>query len=92
MERNEKSEAEAEDHGRNHEVLIGENRLRFFRFCHLLLLSAGFRSYVTLAYLSELMSITNRYLTSCLSMRSKASLIFSIGMTSTSAVMFFSPQ
>jgi hypothetical protein len=43
-------------------------------------------------YFSELMSITKRYFTSCLSMRSKASLIFWIGITSTSDVIFFSPQ
>ena len=34
------------------------------------------------------MSITNRYFTSCFNMRSKASLIFWIGITSTSATMF----
>jgi hypothetical protein len=43
-------------------------------------------------YFSELMSITNRYFTSCFSIRSKASLIFWIGITSTSEVIFFSPQ
>ena len=40
-------------------------------------------------YFSELMSITKRYFTSCLNMRSKASLIFWIGITSTSATMLF---
>jgi hypothetical protein len=43
-------------------------------------------------YLRELMSMTKRYFTSCLSMRSKASLICWMGMTSTSAVMLFFPQ
>jgi len=43
-------------------------------------------------YLSELMSITKRYFTSCLSMRSKASLIFWIGITSTSDVILCLPQ
>lgn len=42
--------------------------------------------------LRERMSITKRYFTSCLNIRSKASLIFSMGMTSTSAVMLFAPQ
>ena len=44
------------------------------------------------SYFNELMSITKRYFTSCFSMRSKASLIFWIGMTSTSAVMLCRPQ
>jgi len=41
---------------------------------------------------SVLISIANRYFTSCFSSRSKASLIFCMGITSTSAVIPCWPQ
>lgn len=90
MQRDEQSQTEEEDSHRDQEVAVGQSCADLsggyhgcFEVCSILSEADYFR---------ELISITKRYFTSCFSMRSKASLIFWIGMTSTSAVMFFSPQ
>jgi CRISPR/Cas system CMR subunit Cmr6 (Cas7 group RAMP superfamily) len=91
MKGDEQSEAEAEHHCGNHEVKIAENCTDFIRRRHSVLLYSSTFAEVYV-YFNELMSITKRYFTSCFNMRSKASLIFWIGMTSMSETMFFWPQ
>lgn len=90
MQNDQEGKAETEHGNRNEEVTVGQDGSGLVVIRHGLLsvlAAIGFG-----CYFNVLMSITKRYFTSCLSIRSKASLIFWTGMTSTSAVMLFLPQ
>jgi hypothetical protein len=90
MQSDEQGEPETEDSQWNEEMAIRQDGSDFVAVRHRFL--SVLASVELAGYFSELMSITKRYFTSCFNIRSKASLIFWIGMTSTSAVMLFLPQ
>src|ERR1700760_4544045 len=77
MKRDEQGKAKAEDDHRNDEVSISQHGLCLIESDHSLLCPSNVESALRRPrfYLRELMSITNRYFTSCFNMRSKASLI-----------------
>ena len=88
---NQQRQTQAENNCRDQEVAIREGGLCLAHQSDLIRFDAVFESF-SLCYFSELISMTKRYFTSCFNMRSKAALIFCMGITSTSAVMFFWPQ